>query len=319
MAMTTQSVLSRLRLKQLGLVIALDQHRSLRKASGDLAMTQSAASKALVDIEEIMGGPLFERSRAGIAPNALGRCVIRYAWLVRADVDAMCQEVSDIRLGHSGRLSVGAIMGAVPLVLMDAIARLRKDEPQVAIEIVEDTSQRLLQLLDQGQLEVAICRVVVSPRPALYHYTTLCDEPLSVAAGPGHPLARARKVNLQDLQPYNWIVYPSRMPLRALLEREMTDAGMALPSNFIETASTFATAALLRRSPDLVALLPEEVCHFFSSQKLLRTLPIALTSRTQPFGVVTRAGGRLSAIAKRFVDGLLAASRKAPGPRSTAA
>jgi DNA-binding transcriptional LysR family regulator len=304
---TANALLSRLRLKQLGLVIALDQQRSLRKAASELAMTQSAASKALAEIEGILGGTLFERSRVGIVPNALGRCVIRYAWLLRADVDAMWQEVSDIRLGHSGRLSVGAIMGAVPLVLTEAIAKLREEVPEISIEIVEDTSQRLLQLLDQGQLEVAIARVVVSARPALYRYTELADEPLSVAAGPEHPLARARKVTLKDLQPYNWIAYPSRMPLRALLEREMTDAGMTLPTNFIETSSTFATATLLRRSSDLVALLPQEVCEFFSAQKLLRTLPIALKSRTQPFGIVTRTGGRLSAVAQRFVDVLLAA------------
>lgn len=302
MATTAKAVLSRLRLKQLGLVIALDQHRSLRKAAGDLSMTQSAASKALMEIESIMGGPLFERSRVGIVPNELGRCVIRYAWLLRADVDAMVQEVSNIRLGRGGRLSVGAIMGAVPKVLTDAIQRLRAEDQDISIEIVEDTSARLLHMLDQGQLEVVIGRVVVSPRPDLYRYEVLRDEPLSVVAGPAHPLSRARKVRLQDLEPYNWIVYPSRMPLRALLEREMSDAGIAMPSNLIETASTFATVVMLQKSPDLVALLPKDVCEFFSTQKLLKTLPIALKSRTQPFGIVTRSSGTLSAVGQRFVD-----------------
>ena len=109
MTLTVNAMLSRLRLKQMGLVIALDQQRSLRKAAAELAMTQSAASKALAEIEGILGGTLFDRSRVGFVPNALGRCVIRYAWLLRADVDAMWQEVSDIRLGHSGRLSVGGV------------------------------------------------------------------------------------------------------------------------------------------------------------------------------------------------------------------
>lgn len=85
-------------------------------------MTQSAASKALMEIESVMGGSLFERSRVGIVPNELGRCVIRYAWLLRAVVDAMVQEASNIRLGRVGRLSVGAM----PHVLTDAIQRLNK-------------------------------------------------------------------------------------------------------------------------------------------------------------------------------------------------
>lgn len=120
MATTAKTVLSR------RFLIALDQHRSLRKAAGDLSMTQSAASKALMEIESVMGGSLFERSRVGIVPNELGRCVIRYAWLLRAVVDAMVQEASNIRLGRGGRLFVGAIMGAIPHVLTDAIQRLNK-------------------------------------------------------------------------------------------------------------------------------------------------------------------------------------------------
>jgi DNA-binding transcriptional LysR family regulator len=302
MATTAHSVLNRLRLKQLGLVIALDQHRSLRKAASSLSMTQSAASKALVEIESVMGGSLFDRSRAGIAPNELGRCVVRYAWLLRSDVDAMVQEVANLRRGRGGRLQVGVIMGAVPDLLANAIRQLRQEEPDVSIEIVEDTSARLLHMLDQGQLEVVLGRVAVSPRPDMYRYEPLRDEPLCVVAGLAHPLARMRSVGLKDLAPYNWIVYPSRMPLRSLLEREMGDAGQALPANLIETASTFTTVVLLRNSPDLVALLPRDVCEFFKAHKLLKILPITLTSRTQPFGIVTRASGTLTGVAQRFTE-----------------
>ncbi|ARP93369.1 LysR family transcriptional regulator [Bordetella genomosp. 13] len=305
MAITTDSVLSRLRLKQLGLMIALDQHRSLRRAAMDLSMTQSAASKALAEIESVMGGPLFERSRTGILPNDLGRCVIRYAWLLRADVESMCQEVARIQLGRGGHLSVGAIMGSVPNVLVDAVAALREAEPDVSIQILEDTSARLLGMLDQGQLDLVLGRTTVSTNPGQYEYRHLREEPLCIAVGLGHPLARARKVQWNDLRRYSWVVYPSRMPLRALLEREIADAGMALPSNLIETSSVFATVTLLRRCTDLVALLPEEVCAHFREHGMLRVLPIALVSRGQPFGLVTRAGAQPSPVAQRFIDILL--------------
>lgn len=307
MAANPQNVLGRLRLKQLSLMIALDQHRSLRKAASQLSMTQSAASKALAEIEAVIGGALFDRSRAGIAPNDLGRCVIRYAWLLRADVESMCQEVANIQLGRGGRLSVGAVMGAVPNVLADAVAELRASEAgaDVSMQIVEDTSARLLGMLDQGQLDLVLGRPAVSPHPGQYQYQLLRDEPLNIAVGRGHELARARKVRFQDLQHYGWLVYPSRMPLRALLEREFAAAGMVMPQNLIETASAFATVALLRRCPDMVALLPAEICDLFRQENMLRVLPIALVSRGQPFGVVTRTGVTPSPTAQRFIDILL--------------
>lgn len=313
MALTPKNVLTRLRLKQLGLVIALDHHGSLRKAAMDLSMTQSAASKALAEIETMMGGVLFERTRVGIVPNDLGRCVIRYAWLLRGDIEAMCQEVSSIQLGHGGHLSIGLIMGAIPNVMTEALAVLREQEPNVSIRIIEDTSARLLDMLDQGQLDLVLGRVVVSPRPEQYQYRPLRNEPLSIAVGMGHALSCAGEVKLQDLQAYSWIVYPSRMPLRALLEREISEAGMVMPTNLIETASAFATVALLRRCPDLVALLPAEVCEFFRAQDMLRVLPIALVSRGQPFGIVTRAGGAPAVLTQRFIDILQAGSEAAEG------
>ncbi len=315
MAISTDSVLSRLRLKQLGLMIALDHHRSLRRAAADLSMTQSAASKALAEIESVMGGALFTRSRTGIMPTELGRVVIRYAWLLRADVEAMCQEVARIQLGHGGRLSLGVIMGSVPNVMAHAVTALRKSEPDVSIQIHEDTSAHLLAMLDQGQIDVMLGRTTVSPNPGQYHYRHLSEEPLNIAVGADHPLARARKVRLQDLQNDSWVVYPSRMPLRALLEREFADAGMALPSNLIETSSVFSTVTLLRRASDLVALLPDEVCEFFREYGMLRVLPIALVSRGQPFGLITRVGAQPSPIARRFIEILL---RQYPLPAASA-
>ncbi|WP_119154191.1 LysR family transcriptional regulator [Caldimonas tepidiphila] len=313
METTAAAAFARLRLKQLALVTALDRHRSLRKAASELAMTQSAASKALREIEAVLGAALFERTRAGIEPNALGRCVIRYAGLLRADVGAMLQEMDDIRAGRGGRLAVGAVMSAVPRLLCEVLLELRREEPQLRVEVFEDTSARLLAQLDQGQLDVVVGRATVSPQPALYRYELLQEEPLGVAVGPAHPLARLRKVGFADLAPFGWVVYPSQMPMRVLLEREFADAGIAMPRNVIETASTFATVALLSRSPELVAVLPKEVCDFFTAQRMLRVLPVPLHSRSQPVGIVTRAGVRLPEPAQRFVEALRRAAHGTPG------
>lgn len=302
MVASAARIFGSLRMRQLGLLIALDQHRSLRRAAADLSMTQSAASKALAEIEAIVGTPLFSRSRTGIVPNAMGHCIVRYAWLLRADVEAMCEEMDSIQFGRTGRLSVGAIMGAVPQLLADAILSMRQAEPGVSIHILEDTSARLLEALDQGHLDVVIGRATVSDDPALYRYEPLWDEPLCLAVGAGHALARRKSVSLQDLEPYGWIVYPSRMPLRVLLERAISEAGMIMPANVIETSSTVMTVSLLSRDPGLVALLPTDVCAFFAPGRVLHVLPLRLASGNPPYGIVTRTGGPPTAIARKFVD-----------------
>ncbi len=111
-------LMSRLRMKQLQLLIALDDHKSLHRAAGVMSMTQSAASKALHELESMLEAPLFERSKNGLIPNEFGHCVIRYARLLATDLASLCDDMAEIRSGRGGRLAIGTIMGAIPDVVV---------------------------------------------------------------------------------------------------------------------------------------------------------------------------------------------------------
>jgi DNA-binding transcriptional LysR family regulator len=298
---TLDVLMSRLRMKQLQLLIALDDHKSLHKASSAMAMTQSAASKALAELEDMLEAPLFERSKKGLIANQFGHCVIRYARVLATDLASLCQEVAEIRSGTGGRLAIGAIMGAVPDVVAPIVSDLHDSHPGLSIEIVEDTSARMLTLLDDGQLDLVIGRASVSAQPSKYHYQALEDEPLSVVAAYNYP-SRAATVTLADLAGHKWITYPSLMPMNALLAREMDLVGLPMPANQISTASTFVTVALLQQSADLVSILPTSVAQLFETHKMLRILPVKLESKSQTFGIVTRNGGVLSPAARQFVQ-----------------
>ena len=298
---TFNLLLSRLRMKQLQLLIALDDLKSLHKAAGAMSMTQSAASKALQELESMLDAPLFERSKPGMIPNQLGHCVIRYARLVATDLTALCQDVAEIRSGRGGRLAVGAIMGAIPECVVPALNRLHAGQPNLSIEVMEDTSARMLPQLDDGRLDLVIGRAAVAADPSKYHYRPLGDEPLSVVVGYGHPPWQKKEVKLRDLAGHRWVMYPSHMPLHALLEREMDLAGLEMPDNPISTASTFVTVALLQSSANLVSLVPTAIAAMFVRQKMLRVVPVRLKSPSQTFGVVTRKGGVLSPPAEQFI------------------
>ncbi len=297
-------LMSRLRMKQLQLLIALDDHKSLHKASGAMSMTQSAASKALAELEMTLEASLFERTRTGLVPNAFGHCVIRYARLLASELGALCHELADIRSGTRGRLAVGAIMGAIPDIVVPVLDELQQSSPGLSIEIVEDTSARMLALLDEGRLDLVIGRSAVSDDPSKYRYQSLGDEPLSVVAGIGHPFANRRKLTFADLEAQRWVTYPASMPMQAFLEREMDLAGAAMPFSTISTASTFVTVALLRRGDGVVSILPSAVARLFHQHGMLRILPVQFKSKSQTFGIVTRKLGALSPSASQFVERL---------------
>ncbi len=301
------SIVSRLRLKQLRLLIALEEHGSVRKASELMALSQPGATKALQEIETTFGSSLFERTSKGLEANDLGRCVIRYARLIHTDLEHLREEMVGILQGHGGRLAVGTIMGAVP-ALVDSLARLRAKQPELSIAIVEDTSSRLLSLLDQGRLDVAICRTSISARPTAYQTRFRAQEPLVVVANPGHRLASAQALQLADLMDSRWVVFPVNMPMRLTLEREFRQSGLSFPLYAIETSSTFTTLSLLLNDKNLVAVLPNDAAQMALDHGMLVKLALAIQSTSEPYEIVTRANVEYTASMVLLIEELTGTS-----------
>ncbi|MEO7241605.1 MAG: LysR family transcriptional regulator [Variovorax sp.] len=304
-----QSISARLRFKQLAFLIALGEAGSLHRAAEQLGMTQPGASKMLHEVEATFGTALFVRSPRGMVANELGRCVLRYAKLSHSDLGHLREEISGVLSGKGGRLAVGAIGGALPAVVVRALTRLRRAQPALSVSVKEDTSAGLLAALDDGRLDLAIGRTTVALEPERYAFEPLLEEQVAVAVGPRHPWAHARRVTLQQLSQAGWVLYPSPMPLRSLLEREMKEAGLPFPEHATETSSIFVTLLLLQEEVNVVALLSSETMAFYGRCGMARELPIKIRSRTEPYGIVTRQGAALSPIAALMVDSLKTEAR----------
>lgn len=302
MKSTLDVLMGRLRMKQLQLLMALDDHKSLHKAAGAMAMTQSAASKALSELELMLDAPLFERKNSGMVPNAFGQCVIRYARLLTADLTSLCREVADIRTGTGGRLAVGAIMGAIPEVVVPLLNALQRKHPGVSIDIVEATSTDMLTLLDDGKLDLVIGRTPVSSDPAPYRYESLGEEPLALVVGAAHPPISKKRLALAEFAHYRWVTYPNSLPMQAFIAREMELAGVALPASAIATASTFVTVSLLQHSADMTAVLPLSVATLFASHRMVQIVPVQWQTQPRTFGIVTRKGAALGPLATQFMQ-----------------
>lgn len=301
---TLDSMAARLRLRHFRLLIAIDDHGSVQKAAEAVALTQPGATKALQEIESAMGEQLFIRNHRGLEPNELGHCVIRYARLVMTDMQHLREEMKGVLEGVGGRLSIGMIMGAVPLA-MESLSRLLQKQPQLSVQVHEDTSARLLHLIDDGRLDIAICRTSVSHRPEQYRTVKVKDEQLCIAVSVQHPCAKLSAVTLEDVADYPWVVCSANMPMRRLLEREFNEYGLQFPTNLVETTSAFATMSLMRHSHQMVALLSTDVGNFFSQSAAVRVLPVTLRTRSEPYMLVTRWDRTESPVMRMFIEQLV--------------
>lgn len=296
---TTPQLLNRLRMRQVALLLAIHEERTLHKAALRMGLTQPAATKMLHELEETLGFRLFDRIHRGLHINPAGVRVTEYFQSIQGTMESLNRELTEIRQGGAGRLAVGSIMAASPGRLTHTLLRLRKRYPLLAIEVAVDTSDRLLPQLRDGVLEAVIGRM---PRhvDGNYLFRTIDDESLQIVTAPEHPLARRRKLVLEDLRDYDWILQPPGSPMRAVVEQEFRAHGLAMPRGLIETGSMLTTTNLVRHS-ESIAVLPETVAQDYTHHGLLATLPYRLERKLEAYGSIVRRDRPLSPSAREFL------------------
>lgn len=302
---------SRLHLRQLRLIIALDDHRNLRRAAAELQIAQPAATKLLHEIERVFGVSLFERHPRGTEPNAYGEIVVRHARMMLFNLSHAREELSALQAGATGKVSVGAIMAAVPGLLARTLARLRETSPQLLIQIQVDTSDVLLPALREGALDVAIARPTEDEQQG-FRYELLARETICVVVATGHPLTRRRQLALRDLIEWPWILQPPASPMRRQIDLLFQRAGLAPPEPRIETANILATMSLLAGT-HMLAAVPIEVAQQFEAKKMLRALPVDFDCGLGSYGIATPEGHLSSPACARFIEVLREEARSVAG------
>ena len=191
-----QALLRRLRTRHITLLLALGEQPSLRKAAAALKIPQPAASKLLQELEGAVGAVLFERNRRGLVANPSGDIMIRQARLMLHGLHHAYQEVCSLADGDAGRLKIGCLVTAAPVLVAQAVARLKQTRPHLLVGIEVDTSDNLLPALDRGELDLIVARPWRPGQADTFRYERLVDEALAVAARPGHPLVAAGSLSL---------------------------------------------------------------------------------------------------------------------------
>ncbi len=307
-------VRAHLKTRHLVLLVELGRHKSILHAAVAANMTQPGASKLLAELEYALGVQLFERVARGIVPTWYGEVMIRRAGSALAELDAAHQEVMELVSGLSGRVAIGSVMTPSTRLLPDAVNLLKQRHARLHVSIVVETSKLLLQRLRAGELDMVIGRVLDGNSPDSLNFEPLTDEPHSLIARAGHPLAQHEKLGLAELAEQAWIVPPAGSVLRDRLTALFLGQGLDLPSETVETMSLPVTTSLLIGS-DMVAALPEEPVRTWLDAGLLTVLPIDLGLRMDVYGIITRRQHQLSPGAQAMLNALHQISLRCDGTK----
>jgi DNA-binding transcriptional LysR family regulator len=135
---------------------------SFIEAAEKLNVTQSTVSARIKVLEELLGRPLFARSKSGAGLTAAGEQFRKHALaLVRVWQRAQLEvSLSD---QHRDHVAVGAPLGLWQSFLLKWVARLRTDSPDIAVSAVSVPSAILTQRLIEGTLDLAVMYRPIQP------------------------------------------------------------------------------------------------------------------------------------------------------------
>ncbi|TKC88032.1 LysR family transcriptional regulator [Trinickia terrae] len=297
---STPQLLNRIRMRQIALLLAVEECTTLRAAAEQMGLTQPAATKMLRELEDALGQPLFERAGRRLHLNPAGERVLDYFRGIRGSMEALNRELAELTFGSAGRLAIGSIMAASPGRLTEALLQLKARFPLLAIEIAVDTSDRLMPQLHEGVLEVVIGRHA-GGGSGEYEFRSVDDEALAIVAGCGHPLAQARRVEFAALLDYPWIVQPAGSPAREVVERVFREHHQPMPRGLIETGSILTTMNLAGRS-QMLGVIPATVAQRNAEHGLVAVIDYTLGHKLPSYGSLVRRDRPLSAPARHFLE-----------------
>ncbi|HKC94295.1 MAG TPA: LysR family transcriptional regulator, partial [Nitrospira sp.] len=143
-------------LTELRYIVAVAQERHFGRAAERCFITQPALSLAIQKLEDSLGTTIFERRKNQIALTPLGEKIVQQAQRVLEEAEQINLIVAQGKDQLAGPLRLGVIATVGPYILPDLIPLLHKRAPAMPLEIEENLTANLNQMLLHGKLDAII-------------------------------------------------------------------------------------------------------------------------------------------------------------------
>src|SRR5262245_1776275 len=184
-------------LRHLRHLTALHDHRHFGRAAQACHVTQSALSASIKELETVLEAPLVDRTKRRVVLTPMGVETADRARRIVKDVEELVGFATASREPLSGTLRMGAIPTIGPYLLPRVLPGLREAYSRLKLYLVEDLTQRLIEALQRGQLDVVLLALPCDC--GAVETRILFEDPFVVALPRTHPLANETRVKAQRL------------------------------------------------------------------------------------------------------------------------
>ena len=269
-------------IKQLAYLVALAREKHFGRAATACHVSQPTLSGAIRALEDELGVPLVERGHRFTGLTAEGEMILAHAKRILGELDTMGQSISDVRQGLSGRLRIGAIPTALPLVAQ-ITGPFSERFPAVTLTIMSLTSKAIQDAVDDFDVDIGLTyldnepleRVIAKPLYAeTYVLLTRADS----------ELAKRDSIGWQEAAGLNLCLLTPDMQNRRIIDGIFRSVGQA-PTPVMETNSIFNLCSHAT-VPGWVSIVPSQLPRFFGIPDGLKALKLIEPAASRSVGLI---------------------------------
>lgn len=287
-----------IKLEYLRVFVTVAETQALNEAAERLGRTPSAVSMTLKQIEESLGGPLFEGERKAVL-TPLGAFALRHARRAVSEHDAATAAIRRFSRGEEGEVRIAAVPSAATRLLPGAVARLRRHRPGVRINLRDTDSAAVVRAVEDKSVEIGIASP--SAISAGLAEELLLEDPFVLLCRNDHPIARLRRpAKWSDIDPTEFIANGlcANIP-----SPELADLARDAPLMVHNVSSLIAFVS----EGFGVTLLPALAISAGAGD--LRAVPLAATGVSRRLVSITRPGETLSPVASALLTEIRSAAK----------
>lgn len=191
-------------LTELKYIVALAREKHFGRAAEACFVSQPTLSVAIKKLEEELNVSLFERGSSEVSLTPVGERIVVQAQRVLEEAASIKSIALQGMNPLTGPLRVGVIYTIGPYLLPGLVTRMIESYPDMPLLLQENFTVRLLELLKQGELDVAVLALPINESG--FSIEPLYDEPFVVAVPKTHPWAARKRIHPDELKLENMLL-----------------------------------------------------------------------------------------------------------------
>ena len=283
--------------RQLLAFVTVARRGSFTLAAKDLFLTQSAVSHAIKALEDELGHRLLDRVGKRVSITQAGEQLLIHAQRILGEMEAARAGLDHLANWGHGRLRVGASVTACQYLLPTVLREFRQSFPKCVIRIEPGDHGRQLELLREGQIDLAIMLKPDGDRE--FTFVPMFEDQLRFVVSPLHPWAALQHVPRAQVAQETLILYNKSSFTFRLLADYFREERVSL-NNYIELGAMEAIKELAKTGVGVGVIAPWVACTEIESGALV-SIPLGARPLVRHWGVGYLRGRRLALGEETFV------------------